>query len=327
MNRVTYLMIIAVLFLTACNKDEEGSPNPAIVENIAGTYYKTLKTSDGKDREFIIYVPESAVGNQNVPVVFFIHGTGSTGQLFYDNPDLWVPKADIEGFIAVYPTALVHCHFDNGLEKTTTKWAHGDLGENNTSLGGLPLCSNEGLAKDLEFFDMIIDLLNTDYSIDEKRIYVTGNSNGAGMGLRLAAERSDVFAAVAVNAGFQSLFIDRSITSRPMSIIITVGTNDNLFAEAIGDSVPVPINETLIHDISNFAQPVLDVHALGNTSNYTYTEALYGNKNTGEFLFDDNSIMNNNNSLRFIVIEGFGHDYNPALVDVFWDFFKTQSLQ
>lgn len=321
MNRITYFTIIAVLFFNACNEDDS-----SMAENIAGTYHITLKTSDGKDREFIIYIPKSAVGNQNVPVVFFIHGTGSTGQIFYDKPDLWLPKADIEGFITVYPTALVHCHFDNGLEKTATKWAHGDLGENNTSLGGLPLCPNQELAKDLEFFDMIIDLLNTDYSIDEKRIYVTGNSNGAGMGLRLAAERSDVFAAVAVNAGFQSLFIDRSITSRPMSIIITVGTNDNLFAEAIGDSVPVPINETLINDISNFAQPVLDVHALGNTSNYTYTDTLYGNRNTGEFLFD-NSVMNNNNSLRFIVIEEFGHDYNPVLVDVFWDFFITQSLK
>lgn len=325
MIRATYLMSIAFLFFIACNKDKAISPDSAMAENIAGTYHKTLKTSDGKDREFIIYVPESAVGNQNVPVVFFIHGTGSTGQIFHDNPDLWVPKADMEGFIVVHPTALVHCHFDNGLEKTTTKWSHGDLGENNTALGGLPLCPNEELAKDLEFFDMMIDLLKTDYRIDEKRIYVSGNSNGAGMGLRLAAERSDVFAAVAVNAGFQSLFLDRSITTRPMSIMITVGTNDHLFADAIDSSTPVTISESLIDDIANFVQPVLDVHALGDTSNYTYTEALYGNRNTGDFLFD-NSIMNNNNSLRFFVIEGFGHNYNPALVDVFWDFFKPQSL-
>ena len=37
----------------------------------------------------------------------------------------------------------------------------------NTSMGGLPLCSDEELANDLDFFDMMIDVLKTDYSIDE----------------------------------------------------------------------------------------------------------------------------------------------------------------
>ena len=162
MNRLMYLAIFAILLLTACSKDQPVSPDLVQVENVAGTYYRTLITSDGKDREFIVYVPESAVGNKNIPVVIMIHGTGSTGQIFHDDPDLWVPKAKMEGFITVHPTALVHCHFDNGLEKTTTKWSHGDLGENNTDMGGLPLCSGEELANDLEFFDMMIDVLKTD---------------------------------------------------------------------------------------------------------------------------------------------------------------------
>ena len=65
----------------------------------------------------------------------------------------------------------------------------------------------------------------------------------------------------------------------------SVGTNDNLFAEAIGSSVPVPIHESLIHYISNFVQPVLNVHALGYTS-LCVLRIIYGNKNTGEFLFN-----------------------------------------
>lgn len=322
MYRSLPILIFAFLIL-GCNKD---TPEPLVpVENVAGTYYRTLMTSDGEEREFIVYVPGSAVGTQNVPVVVFIHGTGSTGEIFHDNPDLWIPKADAEGFIAVHPTALVHCHFDNGLEKTTTKWAHGDLGETNTLLGALPLCTNERLANDIEFFDRMLDVLKADYLIDEKRIYVSGNSNGAGMGLRLAAERSDVFAAVAVNAGLQSQFLDRSITTRPMSILVTVGTNDHLFAQGIGASTPVPINESLINSVSAFLQPVLDVHALGNTSQYEYSEVSLGNRLTGRFLFN-NSTQGNNNSFRFIVIEGIGHSYNPDLIDAYWDFLKEESL-
>jgi polyhydroxybutyrate depolymerase len=322
MNRA-FSVLIFVFSVLGCNKDNPEPSTP--LENIAGTYYRTLMTSDGEEREFIVYVPESAVGTQNVPVVVFVHGTGSTGETFHDNPNLWIPKADEEGFITVHPTALIHCHFDNGIEKTTTKWAHGDLGETNTQLGALPLCTNERLANDLEFFDRMLDVLKADYLIDEKRIYISGNSNGAGMGLRLAAERSDVFAAVAVNAGLQSQFLDRSITTRPMSIVVTVGTNDHLFAQGIGTTIPVTINESLINSVSAFLQPVLDVHALGETSQYVYSEVYLGNRMTGRFLFN-NSTQGNNNSFRFIVIEGFGHSYNPDLIDGYWDFLKEQSL-
>ncbi|CAI8331778.1 MAG: Uncharacterised protein [Flavobacterium sp. SCGC AAA160-P02] len=316
------ILIFAILIFS-CNKDEPVSPEPTLVENIAGTYYRTLITSDGEIREFIVYVPESATGYQNVPVVFVIHGTGSTGQEFYDHPQKWTPKSDTEGFIAVYPTALVHCYLDGGQERTTTKWASGSLGESNTQLGGLPLCTNERLAKDMEFFDEMVDILKADYSINERRIYVTGNSNGAGMGLRLAAERSDIFAAVAVNAGAQSPFLDNSTTTRPMSMMVTVGTNDNRFAEAVGSSVPVPIMESLIHQISNIMQPMLDVHALDIL--YEYSESSIENAMTGEFLFS-NSTIGNNNSIKFVVIEEFPHSYSRKLVDPHWDFLKEQSL-
>jgi hypothetical protein len=69
----------------------------------------------------------------------------------------------------------------------------------------------------------------------------------------------------------------------------------------------------------------LDVHALGETSQYVYSEVYLGNRMTGRFLFN-NSTQGNNNSFRFIVIEGFGHSYNPDLIDGYWDFLKEQSL-
>ena len=318
-----FSIILSVLWLWTCSGGADKVTGPEEPQNIAGTYYRTLTTSDGKVREFIVYVPESASVLQNVPVVFVIHGTNSTGQEFYDHPQKWTPKSDTEGFIAVYPTAFVHCYLDGGQERTTTKWASGNLGESNTQLGGLPLCTNERLAKDMEFFDEMIDTLKADYSINERRIYVTGNSNGAGMGLRLAAERSDIFAAVAVNAGTQSPFLDNSTTKRPMSMMITVGTNDNRFAEAVGSSVPVPIAESLINPISNIIQPALDVHALYTL--HEYSESSIENAMTGEFLFSS-STMGNNNSIRFVIIEELPHSYSRKLVDPHWDFLKEQSL-
>ena len=298
-------------------EDTEDTAAPTL-ENIHGKYERTLTTSDGEVREFIVYVPPS-IERDRVPVVFVIHGTNSNGQEFYEHPQKWTPKADAEGFIAVYPTALVHCHFEDGQEVSKTKWASGNLGESNTEMGGLPLCANETLANDMEFFDEMVAILKADYLIEERRIYVTGNSNGAGMGLRLAAERSDIFAAVAVNAGSQSLFLDNSTTTRPMSILITVGTEDPLFAAAVGSPVPVPIEEYLIDPISNIMQSALDVHALD--SSYEYSEIPIGNVMTGEFLFSS-STMGNNNSITFAVIEGLPHSYSRKLVDPHWDFLK-----
>lgn len=43
-----------------------------------------------------------------MPLLFMIHGTSQTGKVQYDY-NLWNAKAVQEGFIAVYPTANVHC--------------------------------------------------------------------------------------------------------------------------------------------------------------------------------------------------------------------------
>ena len=95
MNRLMYLAIFAILLLTSCSKNQPVSSDPVEVENV-GTYNRILITSDGKDREFIVYVPESAM----LKCIIFHYGTGSTGQIFHNNPDLWVPKAKMEGFIS-----------------------------------------------------------------------------------------------------------------------------------------------------------------------------------------------------------------------------------
>lgn len=297
-------------------------PTPDPDSNQSNSEYRKLVTSEGEERKFIVTVPDSVNESHSVPVVIVLHGTSSTGQIFHDKPDLWVPKAEQEGFIVVHPTALVHCHIENGIEKTVTKWSFGDLGQNDTEMGGLPLCEGQTLANDLEFFDMMVDILKTEYPVDEKRIYVTGNSNGAGMGLRLAAERSDVFAAVAINAGAQSLFIEKPEGSRPISILYTVGAKDHLLAE-MGFSIPLVINESLINELSPLIQPLLTLHSLGNASDYIYTETTYQSRLNGQYLFENNS---NGNSLRFTVIEGLGHPYSTDLVPAFWDYFETHSL-
>lgn len=231
-NLFPLILFSLAFFLMGCKDKENPTPTPG--ENVAGTYYQTLTAPDGNEREYIVYVPQSAAGTRKVPVLFMVHGTNQSGQVFYNNAALWNPKADQEGFIVVYPTGLVYCHYDNGVERTTTKWAAGNLGETDVNRGALPLCPGEVLADDLGFFDSMVETIKEDFVVDEKRIYASGFSNGAQMTARLAAQRSEVFAAVAVHAGNLSPFIQATLSPRPLSMIITVGANDTLFTDAVG---------------------------------------------------------------------------------------------
>ena len=316
-------VIWAISLATFACKDDSPSPLQ-VTENIAGTYNKTLKTSDNSDREYIVYVPESATGSTPVPVLFVIHGTNQTGRVFYNNTSLWNPKADQEGFIIVYPTALVHCHFDNGEQRSVTKWAAGDLGQTDVSNGALPLCSDEPLADDILFFDELFATIKNDFVVDENRLYASGFSNGAQMTARLATQRSEVFAAVTVHAGNLSRFITPNLAEKTMSIMVTVGNIDGYLLRFAGVSGSVPIAESSIEipGIVGLLQPFLDITGLENT--YTYNSTQYVGKNIASFLFRTSKV-GANNRFQFILIEDLGHSYTSILIDPFWDFLKDKT--
>lgn len=310
-------------FLAACQGENSNTPN--IQENIAGTYYKSLITKDGQDRNYIVYVPSSVNSREKLALLLVIHGTNQSGQVFYDK-GLWNSKADQEGFIVVYPTALTYCHFDEGTQRTTTKWAAGDLGESDLQKGGLPLCVGETLRDDMLFFDELIETLKSEYLVDDKRIYATGFSNGAQMASRLAAERSDIFAAVTIHAGNLSEFIPPTLSPNPMSIIVSVGASDPLFLKKIGFNQPIAINPDAINipGVKSLINPFLSISGLN--SNYTYTERPYFGKKIGRFHFNSSNV-NKENSLEFLLIEDLQHNYTSILIDPFWEFLRTKKLQ
>lgn len=66
-----------------------------------GNVARTINV-DGKTRRYRLYVPASVEGQENVPVVFSLHGRGGN-----DSPDsekpLFTSLADKERFIVVYP--------------------------------------------------------------------------------------------------------------------------------------------------------------------------------------------------------------------------------
>jgi polyhydroxybutyrate depolymerase len=327
--------------------DASVAPDAAPVTNVAGRHDHTLVV-DGLEREVIIYVPELAAGTAPAPVVMMLHGTSGDGERFYGISG-WREQADETGLIAVFPSALTHCFFedengdgdfaDAGERKVTTKWASGALGT-----ATKPLCTPEEIARlsaenqalvdhpladDLAYVDAILALLDAEYAVDAARIYVTGFSNGGQMSSRLAAERADRFAAAAAAAGF--LDVEPAPAARPLSLVASVGTLDDRLTVPLGVD-EIPISATLLDDFPVFAAVLGELRAvLQLDETYTYAEQVVSGKRVGTFTFAT-STAGADNTLTFALIEDAYHVYpngeNHPLVMAsgLWTFFAGEAL-
>jgi polyhydroxybutyrate depolymerase len=302
---------------------------------------------DGVRREVVLQVPASVDGSHAVPVVFMLHGTSGDGEKFY-NISGWVEKANAEGFIAVFPSALSYClgdddDYDGIIEpdefKVTTKWAAGELGTPT-----MPLCTDEQIAAlpigqqneiesrvlrdDVAFFDAIVGALQQELPVDTRRLYVTGFSNGASMSGRLLIDRSETFAAFAMAAGLPAV---AGPAQRPAPGVFTVGSLDDRFLTPLGlESLPLDEGFLQIPEVGAAMGTIaLDVQ-LDNTR-YTFAPVVVQGHVVPTFTYGQ-SLVGATNTFTVAVIEGATHQYpngqNHPLVmaDALWSFFRQYSL-
>jgi len=327
--------------------DASGGPDAMQVDACPGQTVRHVLNIGGLDREFIVYVPCGAL--DPAPVVFMLHGTSGDGQRFY-NISRWREKADAVGIIAVFPSALTHCFFeddnhdgdftDPGEQKVTTKWAAGKLGDPSA----LPLCTpaqvaalppvqrqlaGHPLADDMAFFRTMLDFIEANYSVDTRRIYASGFSNGGGMTSRLALELSDRFAAIAAAAGTLNL---PPVAARPMSFVFSVGNLDPGFTSYLG--VPsIPMVPTLLDDLPLFASHIVDpmLTTLELTGDPVYHDENVQGAAVSRFTWST-SLVGASNTFTVLVIEGLEHQYpngsnHPiTMADGLWQFFQGQEL-
>ncbi|MFT5434578.1 MAG: poly(3-hydroxybutyrate) depolymerase [Myxococcota bacterium] len=309
--------------------------------NVHGTFDQEL-THDGQTREFIVYVPESAVGTTPAPVVLMFHGTAQDGKFFADQ-GTWQAVADTEGIIVVWPTALHHCYLKDDDKDgqftdaaVSTKWANSDDGH----VDVFPICPPEvianldepkksradhPLADDVGFVDAMLSTLQANLAIDAKRVYATGFSNGSGFVLRLMGQRSGVFAAFASNAG--SPVAEPAPDAVPRSLWWTVGSKDSkVFGPTAEGPDGVPMKEELMSTPAlkaKFTDPVLPLMQLADE--YTFKEQQNEGLNIITWTWAK-STGDASNTLTFNLVEDQGHTYPEYTPMVLWNFFKDQSL-
>ena len=156
---------------------------------------------DGQARQYRIHVPRSYRPDQPIPLVINLHGYSSNAAE-QERVSQMSSKADQAGFIVVHPEGL-------GSPQT---WHVGPRSESEA---------------DLLFLRDMISQLQSRFSIDPARIYVTGISNGAQMANRLGCELSEVVAAIGpVSGGYPPS--QECNPSRPVPIVAFHGTEDKL---------------------------------------------------------------------------------------------------
>ena len=121
-------------------------------------------------RRYYVHLPPHYDRSASVPLVILLHGGEQSPMNFSERCDT-NDKADEEGFIAVYPTAL-------GFKDETRTWNMGF---------GFRLAYFLNI-DDVGFINKLIDTLQQKYNIDSDKIYVAGYSNGGMLAYHLACE-------------------------------------------------------------------------------------------------------------------------------------------
>lgn len=162
---------------------------------------------EGRERIFLVHVPENLKDKRGIPTVIAMHGGGGSAEQFASHIKM-EETADKEGFIVVYP------------QGTSKK------GRFHTWNSGKCCASaQEENVDDVGYISKVIDFVAAKYGVDRTRIYATGHSNGSMMSYRLACELSDKIAAIAPNGG-QDMKRESCALARPVPVLHIHGKED-----------------------------------------------------------------------------------------------------
>jgi polyhydroxybutyrate depolymerase len=263
---ISLLVAINMLFVTtACNfvgaKPASTLTAIPIVEIQPVDSERTL-TVQGMERTYFLHIPSGLNDQKSVAMVFLFHGyrESDTEARTYSGLD---KIADANGFIVVYP---------NGSGTSSDRSWNG---------GGCCGYANENNIDEPAFIHAIIADVESLASVDNKRIYATGFSNGALLTYRLACEMSDTFAAVAPVAGV--LLYNPCQPQQPVSLIHVHGLMDSTVPleggglnPSTGEPFP-PVKQSIETWTKLDGCPgVENVEQIGVVSHTTYGQCLPG---------------------------------------------------
>ncbi len=340
---IAYFCLSFLILLIGCQKAEPSTPptgskdnsqQASIVKKDAspkatfshGTYQFNANV-DGRERTYLVYVPEGYDARKPLPVVIVIHGGGGTGRGTMEMTKI-PAKADEADFLAIFPDGTAPFP-SQPVEFMTNPQTWND--------GSGRGYSGKRNIDDVGFINTMIDDVAVIFNIDQKRIYATGLSNGASMSFRLGVELSQRIAAIAPIAGH--FWIEHPRSSRPVPMLYITGTDDPL-NPIDGGPISVPW-----WGYSDSKPPVQDaimkwVKLIGCP---TKSEAIYNKDGVKAIAYRP---CHGNAEVIYYTVEGLGHHwpggksepYLPERIvgktsnklianDVIWDFFQKHPMK
>jgi polyhydroxybutyrate depolymerase len=168
------------------------------------------------------------------PVVVMFHGAGATAALALQNTG-WGAAALAHGFLALFPEGTPpHADRPPQFRQNPQAWNDG------SGRGHVPRSGVD----DLAFTAALLDEAARRWPVDERRVHLTGFSNGAAMAFRAGIELAGRVSAVAPVAGH--LWSEPATLARPVSLCHVFGAADPLNPIA-GGEVATPWGRTEFH--------------------------------------------------------------------------------
>ncbi|MCK5672527.1 MAG: hypothetical protein KAH95_04085 [Spirochaetales bacterium] len=348
-------MLTVSIILSSCSTVNKSAMEESISvydHDIQGFHSFEMTAVDGRIRKYTVYVPWSYDGSTSFPVVMHLHGGALSVEdiIQYQSQHNWQIKAEQENFLVVYPLGS---RPNNDAPASGMMMYEGQIpietyGPDDIDKWGNPTAWDDrwisiATGDDVGFIDGLIDQLDSDYSIDLNRVYVSGISNGGMMAWRLAEELSDRLAAVASVVGAHRMPED-AVLERAVPFISIVGDYDDRkigsFEGGYMDFFGTPFPKFL--GSSTWQEPWQDqidiwIKAIGASPEFEIirddervTAHLYKNSSGSEF--QDWRIHDMGHTWPGMMEPGVGPEAaNPrsdAVIgeDLIWDFFKRFSL-
>lgn len=174
----------------------------------ATTTPATAATTDAA-RPFEVLVPPSYEAGRPTALLIVLHGFGMDGASQIGVMGMESAAAE-QGMLLVSPDG--------------TESAVGARYWNATDA----CCGFGSTVDDVEYLTSIIDSVSVGYTVDPKRVYLVGFSNGGFMSYRMACERADRIAAIVSLAGAAVADAADCSPSEPVSVLQVHGTADEI---------------------------------------------------------------------------------------------------
>jgi polyhydroxybutyrate depolymerase len=256
-------------------------------------------TADSMQRTYLLHVPPGFSSAEPAALVFMFHGLAEDG-LYMSVVSGMSDIADANGFLVVYP--------DGTAPPGPLSW----------NAGG---CCGYALLNQVDepaFIREILADLGQTFTIDPKRIYAAGFSNGALLSYRLGCEMSDIFAAIAPVAGILSF--SPCEPQKPVSVIHIHGSND----------VSVPIGGGGTNPSTGLAFPSVD-RGIATWVRLDGCEDSPQKTQEGMVTNTYYRSCRNGTSVELYIVKGMGHMWpSPSILpasQIIWDFFAAHPKQ